>query len=358
MNSVTSSNKYECVICCNEFYCRYKIQPCGHEICFYCLSKIKICPFCRQTINNAFMYHDDEVNYLDIYGEMLSYIKKETPLFNSQIKKKIFHSFEFYLLDHPYPQNLDKVIILISQHDELERDILMHAFFSSIDNTKVLFNQNGYLFDKIDNEQVKLLNIRKQAFELGTFDMIETEINKIRPINVKDFNVNYFTTIVCLNDGRIINFVQYNIGKNNDIVLTSSCSYELILEIVKCYLSLEYCIKHEIRNAHDFYLKNEFSENEIMNVIKKKDLWNKIEIYYMAKNMYDYVKQHKIVSLFSLRKMYLDTIPQPISELLYPKITAVLTKNGIICTDQIAIYAFKLYVTRTQKINHFFTLQE
>lgn len=226
---MNSKYKFECSICCNDFYCNFKIQSCNHELCFYCLMRVKKCPFCRKRINTAKIYYDNNVDFLKIYDEILTIEnnKRKKPSFRIYVNKtKNFHLFKSYLANHPYPLNLDKIIMLISQHNILERDILMHTYFSSVDNAKPLFYHKNYLLDETHYRQIKLLNIRKHTHYL------------IKYSNPKNLSINYFTCKIVININQIVNVIQYNIFMNNGIFLTSMCNYELILEIIKCQLNI------------------------------------------------------------------------------------------------------------------------
>ncbi len=61
----------ECLICVTKSITKEVLQPCSHEVCFSCATKLSgsTCPFCRGVVTNwpskvEEHTHDDEASYL------------------------------------------------------------------------------------------------------------------------------------------------------------------------------------------------------------------------------------------------------------------------------------------------------
>lgn len=380
-----TKEKKKCYVCFYRFYCLLKIQKCGHELCFDCIVKIDSCPFCRQKDMTANLCYNDVCDFLDVYNEISKHNQEKRlllrrlcncDLFDKKIngslemvysdvyeeitnhykvnipllrmyyhlvncdnqEKNLFDELEIYLANNFYPKNLEKVNILLSKFHETGMIKLAFAYHNSSDETKFVCDLN-----KINENGIKLLDINEQALKLGIINKAKTKMNSSIYIYKKIFSgINYFLTTVTLENDMILNFVQYNIYLNDDIVLSETSSYDMILEIIKCYLSLKNCLENNILNAHEFYKNNVFNENEIVNVLEREDIWNKINIYVITEQLYVYVKINKIVSMVKLKAKYIEitSFPDPIRELIFSKILVELEKRNFIFGNDEVIFVF------------------
>lgn len=115
MSDTFDSKKIECLICYNEYYCVFKIQPCNHLICYYCYFKIDICPFCRQKLQGFHLYHECQ-NIFDVQKCLLKYRKinkKSHPdrcliAITMILFKKMLSSYEKHFSLNHYPCDLEK----------------------------------------------------------------------------------------------------------------------------------------------------------------------------------------------------------------------------------------------------------
>lgn len=216
-----------------------------------------------------------------------------------------------------------KTIEIIAKHNKYERKRLTTSYFLSDDKIRFLFDECKYKF-------VFLLDINDQANKLGIVNAIKEKIENKE--GMRFTRIDYFSTLVILENNMILNFVQYNIYMNNGIYFTHNSQYYTIVEIIKCKLSLDHCLKNNILNANDFYKCHNFNKNEIINVLKQNHIMNHINLQNIVHGLYIHITKEKIVSMeifMSLYK-YWSNFPKIIREFFLPKIKNDLNEK---CTS-------------------------